>query len=158
MFHRKSIGVMAASALALVGAGCGESNGRYPVYGKVLHKGEPAIGATVSFFPKSAAGSDGQIPRGEVEADGSFRLDSGDLGPGALPGQYAVLVEWRQGPLRTHRRDTARTVGKHAAREGKPLLIADDRLKGRYFDIAHPRLDAEVKNESNTLPPFNLTD
>ena len=83
MFHRKSIGVMAASALALVGAGCGESNGRYPVYGKVLHKGEPAVGATVSFFPKSAAGSDGQIPRAEVESDGSFRLDSGDLGPGA---------------------------------------------------------------------------
>ena len=158
MFHRKSIGVMAASALALVGAGCGESNGRYPVYGKVLHKGEPAVGATVSFYPKDAAGPNGEIPRGEVEADGSFQLGTGDLGRGAPPGQYAVLVEWRQGPLRTHRRDTARTVGKAAAREGKPLLIADDRLKGRYFDIAHPRLAAEVKNGSNTLPPFNLTD
>jgi hypothetical protein len=158
MLHRKIIGVMAASALALAGAGCGESNGLHPVSGKVLHKGEPAVGATVSFYPKDAAGPNGEIPRGEVEADGSFQLGTGDLGRGAPPGQYAVLVEWRQGPLRTHRRDTARTVGKAAAREGKPLLIADDRLKGRYFDIAHPRLAAEVKNGSNTLPPFNLTD
>jgi hypothetical protein len=123
----------------------------------VKFKGEPAAGATVSFYPRNAA-AQGQIPRAEVESDGSFRLVSGELGSGALPGEYAVLVEWRQGPLRTHRRDTARTVGKAAAREGKPLLIADDRLKGRYFDIAHPRLAAEVKVGSNNLPPFELTD
>jgi hypothetical protein len=148
----------AASALVAACSGCGESNGLYPVYGQVKYKGEPAAGATVSFYPKSGDAPQGQIPRAEVEPDGSFRLDSGDLGPGAAPGQYAVLVEWRQGPLRTHRLDTARTVGKATAREGKPLLIADDRLKGRYFNIAHPRLVAEVKAGSNSLPPFELTD
>ena len=147
-----------ASALAATMSGCGESNGLYPVYGQVKYKGEPAVGATVSFYPRNAAGPQGQIPQAEVDSDGSFRLVSGDLGSGAAPGQYAVLVEWRQGPLRTHRLDTARSVGKAVAREGKPLLIADDRLKGRYFDIAHPRLDAEVKPGSNNLPPFELTD
>jgi hypothetical protein len=33
-----------------------------------------------------------------------------------------------------------------------------DRLKGRYLDISKPLLHAEVKAESNRLPPFELTD
>jgi hypothetical protein len=155
---RVMVSALVASALAATFTGCGESNGLHPVYGQVKYRGEPAAGAMVSFYPKSPDTPQSQIPRAEVEPDGSFRLVSGDLGSGAAPGHYAVLVEWRQGPLRTHRLDTARTAGKAAAREGKPLLIADDRLKGRYFDIAHPRLAAEVKVGSNTLPPFELTD
>ncbi len=38
-----------ACALASPCAGCGESNGLYPVYGKVNVNGEPASGATVYF-------------------------------------------------------------------------------------------------------------
>ena len=150
--------VFALVACALA-SGCGESNGLYPVHGRLEFKGEPAAGATVTFCPKDGvAASRGLVPRGVVESDGSFWLESGDLGQGAAPGEYTVLVEWRNGPLRTHRLDTAKSVGKAAAREGKPLLIADDRLKGRYYDIAHPRLSAEVKPGRNDLPPFVLTD
>ena len=149
---------LAAAALAVALGGCGEDNGLYPAYGKVTYKGEPAVGAVVAFHRQGSDPSDGEVPRGEVQDDGSYRLESGDLGRGARPGTYSVLVEWRQGPLRTHRLDTARTVGKAAARNGKPILLADDRLHGRYFDPAHPRLNAEIKAETNTLPPFELTD
>jgi hypothetical protein len=147
-----------ACALASPCAGCGESNGLYPVYGKVNFNGEPAAGATVYFHRTGPDPAGGEVSRGEVRSDGSFWLETGDLGSGALPGQYAVLIEWRQGPLRTRRAETAKSVGKAAAREGKPLLIADDRLNGRYFDVAHPRVTAEVKAEKNNLPPIALTD
>ncbi len=146
-----------ACALASPCAGCGESNGLYPVYGKVNFQGEPASGATV-YFHRTGPGPSAAVARGEVQNDGSFWLETGDLGSGALPGQYAVLIEWRQGPLRTHRVETENSLGKAAAREGKPLLIADDRLKGRYFDVAHPRVTAEVKAEKNNLPPIDLND
>ncbi len=147
-----------ACVLASPCAGCGESNGLYPVHGKVNYQGEPATGATVYFHRTGPDASGGEVARGEVQSDGSFRLESGDKGSGAAPGQYAVLIEWRQGPLRTHRADTAKSLGKAAAREGKPLLIADDRLKGRYFDGTHPRVTAEIKTAKNNLPTIDLID
>lgn len=136
--------------------GCGRDDGLYPVHGTMLCASGPAEGAMISLYPEEGAAGGGPIARGVVDAAGSFRLESGDLGDGAAPGRYAVLVEWRQGPLRTHRLDARRPAGRSAPREGKALLIADDRLKGRYADIAHPRLHAEVKPQTNYLPPIEL--
>ena len=149
---------MAAASLSAALCGCGEGNGLYPVYGKVVCKGEPASGAIVSFFRASPGGTGDEIPRAEVRPDGTFRVETGDRGRGAPPGDYSVLIEWRQGPLRTHRLDTARSIGKKAAREGKSILLADDRLKGRYFDPARPRLKAEIKAQTNNLPAFEVTE
>lgn len=156
--RRKRYSALVAVGLLAASAGCGGTAGLYPVSGRVTYRGEPAAGATLSFYPTDANGSGGPVPRGEVESDGSFRLVCGDLGRGAPPGRYAVLVEWRQGPLRTHRLDATSTAARAAAREGKPTLMADDRLKGRYSDAAHPRLAAEVKAGGNVLPTFELAD
>jgi hypothetical protein len=141
--------------MALPCAGCGDSAGLSRVEGKVLYKGEPAAGARVYFHRADAQASPGPIPSAEVGDDGRFWLSSGDLGYGAPPGTYNVLVEWREGPLRTHRVDLA---GKAAVRGAKLELKADDRLRGRYLDPGHPRLHAEVASGSTTLPPFELTD
>ncbi len=155
---RVIVAVLISSALSAMILGCGASSGLYPVSGQVIYKGQPAAGAKVSFYRKDGQTPSNAIPQAQADSDGSFQLVSEDLGSGAMPGDYVVLVEWRQGPLRTHRLEARKTLGKSAAREGKTVLTADDQLKGRYFDIGHPRLTAQVKPERNTLPPFDLTD
>ena len=131
--------VVALSCLSA--AGCGGSNGLYPVSGKVLVNGEPAAGATVTFVKKGAASPTDQTPQGVVHEDGTFTL-AGPAGDGAAPGEYAVLVEWKEG------------AGKKKGRS--PGLTAPDRLKKKYLSIDKPLLSATVEAESNALPPFEL--
>jgi len=122
--------------------GCGSSAGLYPVTGKVLYNGEPAAGATVTFVRKGAADRlQEQTPQGVVQPDGTFTL-AGPLGQGAPPGDYAVLVEWKEG------------AGKVKGRS--PGLNAPDRLKKRYLDPSRPLLTATVEAKANSLPPFEL--
>ena len=134
--------LVVAAACAASTSGCGRSNGLYPVSGKVLYKGAPASGATVSFVPKGA--SDGQqadVPLGVVNEDGTFTL-AGPRGEGAAAGEYVVLIEWKEG------------AGKVKGRS--PGLNAPDRLKGRYLNPNRPLLTATVKPGSNDLAPFEL--
>jgi hypothetical protein len=115
-------------------SGCGDSNGLYPVRGKVLYKGEPAVGAAVYFHRKGAADPLGeQTPQGIVGQDGAFEL-AGANGKGALPGDYLVLIEWKDGPG----------------------IKAPDRLKGKYLDLKNPSFTAEVKPTKNELSPFEI--
>jgi hypothetical protein len=125
-----------------VALGCRNSSGIYPVRGKVLYRGEPAVGATVTFVRKGVAkGSKEHPSQGVVGADGTFSLAS-PLGSGALPGEYAVLVEWKVG--------ADKIKGRGAA------LSAADRLDRRYLDPAKPLLSATVEPKTNILQPFEL--
>jgi hypothetical protein len=129
------------SGLLLACLGCGSSNGQFPVTGKVLLNGRPAVGATVTFLRKEADRRAESPVQGVVLEDGSFTL-AGPRGPGALPGEYVVLVEWKEG------------AGKSKGRA--PALSAPDRLKGRYLDPSKPLLTAKIESAANTLPPFEL--
>ena len=149
------VGVAAACTLPV--AGCGDSAGLSPVSGKVLYKGEAARGAVVYF--QRQGGPDpahNAVPFGIVGDDGSFSLQSDDLGSGALPGNYAVLIEWRDGsgngvvPVKSQ--GQTNLVKRSRIRSGP------DRLKGRYMDISKPLLLVEVKPGSNPLTPFELAD
>jgi len=149
--------VFAAAGFGMAAAGCGNPAGLVPVSGKVLYHGEPAAGAVVYFHREGQAGDAHlPIPFGIVEDDGSFSLDSDNLGYGALPGTYSVFVEWGDGsgdgtvPVKT--KGKVKLVKRSRVRSGA------DRVKGRYFDISKPLLHAEVKPGSNQLPPFELTD
>ena len=77
---------------------------------------------------------------GIVQEDGSFSLVCGPHGAGAPPGEYDVLIEWKQ--------DRNQPKGLAAG--------AHDRLRGRYADPKSPRLHATVNAETNSLPPFEL--
>ncbi len=132
--------LLATGFLALACTSCG--NGLYPVSGKAMYNGHPAVGAAVFFQRKGGKSQNDPLIMGLVQEDGSFALVCGSKGKGAPPGEYEVLVEWKQGGNR----------GKGRVR------TMPDRLKGRYADPAHPLLHATVKAESNNLPPFELTD
>jgi hypothetical protein len=132
--------LMPVCALTLVG--CSSSNGLYPVHGQVLYKGKPAVGATVAFVRKGVTDPfQEQMPQGVVQEDGSFSL-TGPTGAGAVPGEYVVLIEWKEG--------ASKARGRSAA------LNAPDRLKGRYLDTHRPLLTATVAATSNDLPTFDL--
>jgi hypothetical protein len=128
------------AVVALACTSCGK--GIYPVSGKVTYKDKPAAGATVFFRRQGAEPMNEHLTMGIVQDDGSFTLSCGDLGKGAPPGDYDVLIEWPQ----------------HVSQAKGLGHKAPDRLKGRYADLKKPRFHAVIKAETNELPPFELTD
>jgi hypothetical protein len=142
----RCVRTVAAVTLAASCAGCGNADGLYPVYGKVLYKGVPAEGATVYFHRKGPADSQETVPSGVVQEDGSFRLVAARGAAGALPGAYDVLIEWRD-------LGQVRKKGQKGYRSDQP---PPDRLRGKYFNRSRPLLQAEVRSQTNYLDPFEL--
>ncbi len=154
---KRFVFVMAVSVVAVVAAGCGNTAGFFPVSGKVLYRGEPAKGAVVYFHRQASSGAPNEpVHYGFVEDDGSFALTSDDMGDGARPGSYTVLVEWRDGS--GDRVVVTTSKGKVKQVKRSRIRSGSDRFKGRYLDITKPLLHAEVKAETNRLDPFVLTD
>jgi len=130
------------TALAIACGSCGNKNNIFPVSGEVMLNGSPASGAAVFFYRQGGDSMNDHMIMGIVQEDGSFELVCGSLGKGAPPGEYDVLIEWKQ------------VSGQS---KGRPQQ-APDKLKGRYADPKHPLLHATVEAKPNNLPPFELTD
>jgi hypothetical protein len=131
------------ATVALTCSSCGSSHNLYPVSGKVLYNGQPAANAAVFLRRQDVDPLSQQAIMGIVGEDGSFRLVCDSFGEGAPPGQYDVLIEWRQDRKRIRTGSTK---------------LAQDRLKGRYADSKHPRFQVTIKAERNELAPFELTE
>jgi hypothetical protein len=81
---------LVALLILVAAAGCGGSK-LYPVEGKVIFPDDtPLTAGTVEFGPvdKDAI----LAPRGEIQADGTFRMSTFKEGDGAPEGEYRVLV------------------------------------------------------------------
>lgn len=109
----------------------------YPVRGKVLFNGQPAVGAEVRLHPVSPSEAAKFYPAAKVEADGSFALTTYENKDGAPPGEYAVTIRWDEASSREE-------------------ATWPDRLKGRYADPKKSAWRVRVREGANDLEPFHV--
>jgi hypothetical protein len=105
-----------------------------------MYNGSPASGAAVFFFRQGGDSIKGPAIMGIVQKDGSFELTCGSLGKGAPPGEYDVVIEWKE----------VSGTSKDRPQHGPDIL------NGRYANPKHPLLHATVEANTNDLPPFEL--
>src|SRR5262245_35093303 len=122
----QGVGILAALSCWAT-AGCSQPTGPtlYPVRGQVLVNGRPAANAFVVLHPLGSSDPQAARPRGRVDANGTFVIGTRATDDGALPGDYAVTVQWF---------DNSR------AKEGdaRGPNATSDLLRGRYSDPKHP--------------------
>jgi hypothetical protein len=140
-------GSVALAAVALsVLAGCSGDQGRFPVNyvtGAVFVNGKPAAGARLFFHPLADPASPRALrPFAEVEADGSFEVNTYLAGDGAPTGDYVVTVYWPAPPP---------AKGRFSDESMPP-----DRLKDVYSNPRTSKLRAHIIRGDNVLPPFQL--
>ena len=162
---RVMVFALVASTLAAAFSGCGESNGLYPVSGQVKYKGEPAAGVTLYFHREGGEPPGLPVPIAVTEQDGTFVVRSGDLGEGASPGPYNILLEWRDRSPASSQVARAsfsppsnggRKAGRATPKIRPTASLPADRLNGYYSDIEYPQLKAEIKPGRNNLPTIEL--
>src|SRR5436309_2392012 len=126
---------------ALFLTSCGKSDRRpvYAVQGKILYRGKPPAGAFVTFHPRDDSDPGAPRPTAQVETDGTFRLSTYLSADGAPAGRYAVTLLWPS-----------------AERQIDSENAGPDRLQGKYSDPKTTPLQAEVKEGTNDLEPFQL--
>lgn len=143
MRNCRGICSLLAIAFALFAPGCGGGSDWpvcYPVTGKVLVDGQPAVRASIAFHPL-APSADGKSYGASTFTDdqGAFRLTTFEAGDGAPPGDYRVTI-----------------VANFAVQDGQDVPVPD-LLGGRYSDAAASELKVTVREGDNAIPPFEFT-
>lgn len=123
-------------------AGCGRPTApaivMYPVEGRLIVSGIPAVNAQVALHPIGEPTSS-YHPVGTTGADGRFRLTTHTTGDGAPAGEYVVTVIWTNHEL----------FGGDCPCGADPTQ--HDRLCGAYADPATSRLRATVRAQHNEI-------
>jgi hypothetical protein len=156
---RSQLGVIVPIAIALTLASCGRTDGPalYPVQGKVMYKGQPAVGATVILRRLDPEpNTTPPVPAGQVDDQGSFSVTVDQMGEGAPTGKYVALVLWR---TKVEGGEQPKPAPKKGRRYVPPVTseLIPDRLAGRYMDPERSPFRVEVKPGENNLEPFDVS-
>jgi hypothetical protein len=147
MKAKLSLWMLGCAGIALI-VGCSppsENNiALYPVYGKLLVDGQPAVGATIKFVPvaqdtrNDLATTTGQRSAAAiVQEDGTFEASYYKSNDGAPPGKYKLMILWLTLP------------------ESGGLPV--DRLHGKYCDPKRSRYEIQVRKQENSLGVIELS-
>ncbi len=86
----KSFALPLAVLFLFAASGCGSGHsGTARVSGKVLHGGQPVVGAAVAFLPE---GGVGRPASAVTDQTGMYELTTFSAKDGAIPGKYTVTV------------------------------------------------------------------
>ncbi len=132
---------------AIICTSCSGGPKLNPVHGKVLFKGQPLEGATVTFNLKEPTNDPHTLlPRGVTESDGTFSLTTGQ-NDGAVSGDYIVTVTCVEAV------DKKKGAKKVMAMQ---QLELGDRFKGAYANPKTSKIKVTIKDGTNELEPFSL--
>jgi hypothetical protein len=122
-------------------SGCGKSGPEniLPVAGQVFVAGQPAAGATVTFYPVKKDDTS-RFASATVDEKGVFPLTTVTAYDGAAPGEYRVAITW------------AERLGRD---EGEDLY-GPDKLQDRYANPDTSTLLVTVEPGKNNLQRFDL--
>jgi hypothetical protein len=113
----------------------------YAVEGKVLVKGQPAVGALVVFHPQEQVRENDHKPFAIVKDDGTYRLTTFNPDDGAAAGAYVVTVVW----------NAKVRENKMGFVSGDGPAVGADRLGGRYGDPKNGPLKKTVEPKPNQI-------
>ena len=138
MSRRRFVVACGSLILATMLASCASRRTVYPVKGKIIYSGESLEGAVIAFHPADAK-SDGPVPYGVIQRDGSFQLSTYGPNDGAPAGSYRVTV-------------TLDIIPENGERED-----AYPSGPQRYASLDTTDLTAEVPSGGGELPAFTLS-
>lgn len=131
--------LLVGSVLLFV-VGCGPSGPKlHPVVGQVKVEGKPAEYALVFMHRKERDPMLDPLPFGKCKADGSFEIDTPNVGKGAQEGEYTITVYWP---------DMTKPEDGNGQRP--------DALNGAYEMVAQSKIFTTVKAGKNEIPPMEL--
>lgn len=111
----------------------------YPVSGKVVIDGMPAVRTIVAFYPKTPQFEKKEfVGQTLTDDNGEFQVTTFTAGDGLPSGEYIVTLE-----------------ANWVSREGQDVSVPD-LLKGKYADRRKSTLKATVETKPLVLEPYNL--